>query len=190
MTKYACDLCKSDLPEKMLPLKIRIGSNMHDFCNKCHTTLLQMLEGTGAGVIEPNMAELMGKLGKTNQGIYPNEPVNVPNNGFGISWKDGNYGLNVDSIGGLVGTTVTYTAGTNPSTSMSNAGPYLESAVQTSGFITQANNNVSLAAPEDKGIFSVFTQDAIYDSLKDMMSVSNIGKRPSPSAVLFPMKGV
>lgn len=190
MTKYACDLCKSDLPEKMQPLKIRIGSNMHDFCNKCHTTLLEMLDGTGTGVVENNMSELMeafGKAGKTNQGIvlYPNAPTYVPNTG-------GNWGLNVDGMEGIVGTTVTYTTGTSPTGTMQNAGPYTET-VQSSGFITQANNNVSLSGlsdPKSNGIFAAFTQDAIYDSLKDMMSITSISKRPSLPAGLFPMKGV
>jgi hypothetical protein len=170
MTKYACDLCKSDLPEKVEPVKIRIGSNMHDFCDKCHTTLLKMLEGTGTGVVEQNLSELMGQY------TYPSTPTYVPNKGIGlnpgISWKDGNIGLNDGSL------QVTY------GTSMSNAGPLTDTIV-TSGFITQANNSsFGLNDVTSKGIFSAFTEDAVYDTLKTMMATQT-----TPIS-LIPMKGV
>lgn len=47
MTKYACDLCKSDLASGQEPNRLQIGTKMHDLCDKCLESLEKVLAGTG-----------------------------------------------------------------------------------------------------------------------------------------------
>jgi hypothetical protein len=54
MKRFVCDLCKSDLPNGFVPVKIRIEDQMHEFCPECYQQLKTLLQGTGEEIITPS----------------------------------------------------------------------------------------------------------------------------------------